>query len=272
MNIAGLALPTALLTLTRVARSPKGAATVVAVTWGLLGASCENGEQRGPATVGSSGASASAGSSEDQAAARAALEKELRPIVRAELRAELMPQVRAELRSELGGAGAGSSDSGSAGRSPRPPQPGSDDPDARGANEPEVLGGPSAPGQDADIWSSPGSKIWPSSGGFRLVELVVGTTLEDKLPVDIRTHYPNVPEILYCYTVFENPDSDTNVTHIWRRGSRLVSRVELEVGKSPKWRTWSKQRTQPHWTGLWSCEVLGPDGQQLGLTVFQIGG
>ena len=50
-----------------------------------------------------------------------------------------------------------------------------------------------------------------------------------------------------------------------------MARVELEVGNSPKWKTWSKQRTQPHWTGLWSCEVLGPEGQQLGATAFQVG-
>ncbi len=132
-------------------------------------------------------------------------------------------------------------------------------------------GSPSPDGK-ADPWSVPGTHIWPSAGGLKLVELVVGTSLEEKLPTDIQTHYPVPPEILYCYSVFENPEPDATVTHVWRRGSRLVSRVELEVGRSPKWRTWSKQRTQPHWTGLWSCEVLGQDGQQLGLTVFQIGG
>ena len=51
-----------------------------------------------------------------------------------------------------------------------------------------------------------------------------------------------------------------------------VTGVELEVGKSPKWRTWSKQRVSPHWRGVWSCEVLSPEGTQLGLHVFQVGG
>lgn len=267
MNIAGLGLPSALSTWTRVPCPPRRVATVAALAWGLIGSSCDNVEPRGAAAAPGASGTQTVLSQAEQSEARAALEKELRPVIRAELRAELLPQVRAELRAELGGASAvGASEGGSA---PRPAQAGGEAPDAVGG-EPEVRGGPT--GQDGDIWSSPGSKIWPSSGGFRLVELVVGTALEDKLPVDIRTHYPNVPEILYCYTVFESPDQDTNVTHIWRRGSRLVSRVELEVGKSPKWRTWSKQRTQPHWTGLWSCEVLGPDGRQLGLTVFQIGG
>ncbi|PKN54725.1 MAG: hypothetical protein CVU56_25075, partial [Deltaproteobacteria bacterium HGW-Deltaproteobacteria-14] len=55
-------------------------------------------------------------------------------------------------------------------------------------------------------------------------------------------------------------------------GGRLVSRVELEVGKSPKWRTWSRQRTREDWIGPWSCEVLGPDGRRIGIASFDVGG
>lgn len=193
---------------------------------------------------------------------RKSLRTELRPEVVAELRRELTPTIKAELLADLRRTGA----------------PG---PDAANADPtPSNLTGPATPPtpgdsgdmKDGDPWSQPGTRIWPSAGGLKLVELVVGTALEDKLPTDVATHYATPPEILYCYSVFENPDPDATVTHVWRRGSRLVSRVELEVGNSPKWRTWSKQRTQPHWTGLWSCEVLDQKGQQLGLTVFQIGG
>ena len=192
------------------------------------------------------------------------LRSELRAAVVAELRQELAPAIKAELAAD-------------ARRERRP-----DAVDSAGAGDPADPGDPSGPatppqpGSDGlkpgDPWSELGTRIWPSAGGLKLVELVVGTALEDKLPTDVKTHYPTPPEILYCYSVFENPEADATVTHVWRRGSRLVSRVELEVGNSPKWRTWSKQRTQPHWTGLWSCEVLGGDGRQLGLTVFQIGG
>jgi len=188
------------------------------------------------------------------------LRAELRPEVVAELRRELTPAVKAELLAELR-------------REPRPAtSDATADSEAAAPPVPTGPGEPSAEVKADDPWSQPGTRIWPSAGGLKLVELVVGTALEDKLPTDVKTHYPNPPEILYCYSVFENPEAEATVTHVWRRGSRLVSRVELEVGNSPKWRTWSKQRTQPHWTGLWSCEVLGSDGRQLGLTVFQIGG
>lgn len=196
----------------------------------------------------------------DREALQQAMRTELEPIVRRELRAELEPIVRAELRREF---------TRTSEPDPRAPRP---DATASNAPGPDATENPGSPPADADIWNRPGTTIWPSPGGLRLVELAVGTGLEDKLPVGVAAHYPNVPEILFCYTVFENPSADQTITHVWRRSGRLVSRVELEVGKSPKWRTWSKQKSQPHWDGTWSCEVLGPDDRQLGLTVFVVGG
>lgn len=217
----------------------------------------------------------------------AKLRAELLPVVRDELRHELRPVVMEELRRELtqpSGGGvrpAASANPGSGvGANTRPtnPTPPASTPSA--ANTPNATGPgtPTTPGDlnpidpQSDLWNRPGTTIWPSPGGLRLVELSVGTGLEEKLPVGIASHYQQVPEILFCYTVFENPGPDQTVTHVWRRSGRLVSRVELEVGKSPKWRTWSKQRVAPHWRGVWSCEVLSPEGTQLGLHVFQVGG
>lgn len=195
------------------------------------------------------------------------LRAELTPLVRDQLRNELRPVVMDELRKELTNPDTppttGPSEPATA---PAPTRPDTR-PTGPGTAPPS---NPSDP--QGDLWNRPGTTIWPSPGGLRLVELSVGTGLEEKLPVGIASHYQEVPEILFCYTVFENPGPDQTVTHVWRRSGRLVSRVELEVGKSPKWRTWSKQRTAPHWRGVWSCEVLSPDGTQLGLHVFQVGG
>lgn len=209
------------------------------------------------------------------------LRHELASSVRDELRDELRPVVMDELRRELARPDA---------TNPTPPDPTPPNtPDtiaeqaAPHAGTPPAANtedaSPTAPSSPSDLqapggelWNRPGTTIWPTRGGLRLVELTVGTGLEEKLPIGIESHYSTVPEILFCYSVFENPDPDQTVTHVWRRSGRLVSKVELEVGKSPKWRTWSKQRTAPHWRGVWSCEVLSTDGLQLGLHVFQVGG
>ncbi|MFO0750438.1 MAG: DUF2914 domain-containing protein [Myxococcota bacterium] len=217
------------------------------------------------------------------------LRKEIEGELRAELTRELRPKIRAEVERELAGRTAAAEGPSTAPATAAPTGPATsppnaptaaptaagDRPDASdGSHTPtDTAGTPTGPSgpRDGDPWTTLGAKIWPSPGGFRLVDVEVGTGLEEKAPTDVRTVYDTVPELLYCYTVFENPGPEATVTHVWRRGTRLVSRVELEVGSSPKWKTWSKQRTQSHWTGTWSCEVLGPDGEQLGLTVFRVG-
>jgi hypothetical protein len=204
-------------------------------------------------------------SAEDLAAvkaeARAAMKEELREEVRTELKRELRPSVLAEIEREARALGTR--------QAPAPP---ADTANGNDGSSPVPVPETERPKSEVDLWTRPGTHIWPLGTTPKLTELYVGSGLDEKLPTQIQTHYPTPPEILYCYTVFENTSVNTTVTHVWRRGARLVSRVELEVGQSPKWRTWSKQRTQPHWVGTWSCEVLGPEGEQLGLTVFEIGG
>lgn len=209
-----------------------------------------------------------------EAKVRDELTRELEPIIRAKVVAELKDELRREIRAEL-------SREAVATRTLPTLAPPSASPDAyAGAGDThdapdtyaESPDGPSdiTPGE-VPIWSRPGTVIKPWRAGPKLLEVAAGTGLEDKAPTDVKLTYDKVPELLYCYTVFENPAPETTITHVWRRGTRLVSRVELEVGNSPKWKTWSKQRTQSHWTGVWSCEVLGPEGQQLGATAFQVG-
>ena len=118
----------------------------------------------------------------------------------------------------------------------------------------------------------PGMIVYPGTGELELVDLAIATAIAQRQPQDVRTVYDRMPELFFCYTVFSNPTAEQMVTHVWRHGGRLVSRVELEVGKSPKWRTWSRQRTRQDWTGAWSCEVLDPNGRRIGMASFDVGG
>lgn len=140
---------------------------------------------------------------------------------------------------------------------------------------------PSEPVQPADAAEQeagparevrPGMLVYPAAGDLQLVDLAIATAVTNREPQDVRVVYEHMPELFFCYTVFANPNSQQMVTHVWRHGGRMVSKVELEVGKSPKWRTWSRQRTRKDWAGPWSCEVLGPDGRRIGIASFDVGG
>lgn len=115
-----------------------------------------------------------------------------------------------------------------------------------------------------------GVRIFHGPNGIELLELAVGTEIGEREALGVRRVFDTMPDRLFCYTVFDNHLAETTVTHVWRRGTRLVSRVELEVGRSPRWRTWSRQRTRADWTGAWSCEVLDAEGVRLGLVEFEV--
>ncbi len=185
---------------------------------------------------------------------RQAVRKDLRDALREELARELRDTARAEVDAALKAA-------------PRTPRGPSD------AAPRAAAAAPSRPSIVTDVADDarPGTSLSQVEGPVRLVELAVGTNVVDRNPEDVRERYDEVPPMLYCYSAVESREPNQSIVHVWRRQGVLVSRVELEVGKSPRWKTWSKQKTLDHWTGPWSCEVTSSDGQQLGVTRFIVG-
>ena len=117
----------------------------------------------------------------------------------------------------------------------------------------------------------PGVELRGAVDGLKLVDLAIATEVKRREPLGVGDHFADVPRMFHCFCVFENRQQATNVTHVWKRDGRVVSRVELEVGKSPKWRTWSRQRLQPTWAGKWTCEVQTMTGRMLGLAAVRAG-
>lgn len=189
---------------------------------------------------------------------RAAITEEVRQAVRKDLRESLRDELRRELRETLAAEVAALGRTAGPGARPQPAGATSD-------GRPSVVATP--PAED----ERPGTTLSQASGPVRLIELAVGTNVVDRNPEDVRERYAEVPPMLYCYSAVESREPNQAIVHVWRRQGVLVSRVELEVGKSPRWKTWSKQKTQAHWTGPWSCEVTSADGEQLGVTRFVIG-
>ena len=119
--------------------------------------------------------------------------------------------------------------------------------------------------------SRPGVVLRGASSGLKLVDLAIAPEVRRREPIGTSDRFLEMPRMFHCFCVFENRQEPGTVTHVWKRDGRVVSRVELEVGKSPKWRTWSRQRLQATWTGEWSCEVQAPGGRVLGVATARAG-
>ncbi len=83
------------------------------------------------------------------------------------------------------------------------------------------------------------------------------------------TRFPSDAGKLFCFTRIAGALNPTSVTHVWYFGAEERWRVSLAV-KSSNWRTYSSKTIRPQEIGGWSVEILGPQGETLGLYKFEI--
>jgi hypothetical protein len=146
--------------------------------------------------------------------------------------------------------------------------------------KPAAPAAPSPPQPAAPAVDPPGAGTSPRPGvliaevsdaNLTLLDLALAPAVVNREPEGASDRFEETPPLFVCFTSFDQRSDPMTITHVWTWNDREMARVELEVGKSPKWRTWSRQRLQPEQTGRWACEVLGPDGRRLGLARVTVG-
>lgn len=68
---------------------------------------------------------------------------------------------------------------------------------------------------------------------------------------------------LFCYTVIRNDSAATTIKHLWLLNGQLISEVELPIGTSPAWRTWSSKQIPPDHKGPWQVLIRDAKGNEL---------
>jgi len=74
---------------------------------------------------------------------------------------------------------------------------------------------------------------------------------------------------LYCLTRIVGAHQPTTIYHVWYWREKQRARVPLQVNSS-NWRTYSSKIIQPHETGDWKVEVLGPHEKLLSVIHFRV--
>ena len=73
-----------------------------------------------------------------------------------------------------------------------------------------------------------------------------------------------------AFVRIKNDGPPTNAVMIWRYGDKEQFRIDLKIGTSPTWRTWSRMTMSDRKKGAWVVEVLDETGASLGGIPFQI--
>jgi hypothetical protein len=106
---------------------------------------------------------------------------------------------------------------------------------------------------------SPAPTIPPGPPALE-AELRLGSTaIERRIrPLD-HPDWLEAGQTVYAWTQVTGPGGGY-VEHVWYRDGQEVAHHYLPLGKSKRWRTWSRHRLQ---VGQYQVKVLGPDGKCL---------
>lgn len=88
-------------------------------------------------------------------------------------------------------------------------------------------------------------------------------------PVEPGRRFPAGVGKLYCFSRISNVEIETEVHHVWYRGTEERLRIALPV-KPPSWRTYSWKRIQPTDFGEWRVDICDAAGNVLKTVVFEV--
>lgn len=100
--------------------------------------------------------------------------------------------------------------------------------------------------------------------------LICKQVAKDRIPIERGVEFPGDVNMLSCFTAINNPGDSTIVTHIWYYEGRDVARIDMEIGTSPFWRTWSVKKIPPNSVGQWGVYVFDAEGIEIGKKDFFI--
>jgi hypothetical protein len=72
----------------------------------------------------------------------------------------------------------------------------------------------------------------------------------------------------YAFARINNEGNPTTVSFVWQYGNEQHAAIDMNVGTSSGWRTWSSVSLRP---GNWQVQLVGSDGVVLAQRTFSVG-
>ncbi len=108
-----------------------------------------------------------------------------------------------------------------------------------------------------------------NGSSFTVSRLVIAGSIEDREPVGVVNAFSSSTEKVYCFLEAKDIQEETTINFVWYYGDKKTATVELPVGKSPRWRTYSSKKLNSR-TGKWKVELQDTIGNVLDSVVFTV--
>ncbi len=108
----------------------------------------------------------------------------------------------------------------------------------------------------------------PKSGtGLTVRDLFMTRDVVDREPTGMTKTFSPQDGRAIAYARINNSGPPTQVTFIWLYDDALYVTVDMEIGTSYRWRTWSSAEV---WLGEWRVQIVSPDGEILAENAFTV--
>ncbi len=98
---------------------------------------------------------------------------------------------------------------------------------------------------------------------LEVVDNAMATAIKDREPVGVADHFTTDDKVLWAWIKVKNHKDPSQITMVWRHEGKERSRITLDVGTSPRWRTWSRKSIGKNDTGKWTLHIYAPNGDTL---------
>lgn len=105
-----------------------------------------------------------------------------------------------------------------------------------------------------------------ASEDLKVVESKAAGGVTDRDPVDEASSFDAGDQVT-IWAAIRNTTSPEDIKMVWFANGTEVTSVDIEVGKSWRWRTWSKSKV---WAGDWKVEIQDSSGSVLDTVEFSV--
>lgn len=105
-----------------------------------------------------------------------------------------------------------------------------------------------------------------TAGGLQVVEAKAAGGVTEREAVGEASSFAPGDEVT-VWAAIRNTDSAKDIKMVWFANNKEVSSLDIEVGKSWRWRTWMKSKV---WAGDWKVEIQDGSGTVLETVEFSV--
>lgn len=110
------------------------------------------------------------------------------------------------------------------------------------------------------------------STALKVVDRAIAPNVAERAPIGVGTEFDASVGAVYAWVQVKNLGEATTVSMVWKKNGKTRLTVELPVGHSYGWKTWSKKGISAKDTGAWTVEVLDANGALVETLAFNVKG